>query len=298
MNERGLCCARRRRCAFPKNGSLVCWLSLLVGTYDSCSCVPRVWFVLQAQAAGFKLSSIRKLTQTKSNDGTTLLSYLIQHFDAKAEEAEAGEGSSFPAAVSSASPRTPVTAGSPTDAPATALELGDLLRLPEDFDKIKTAQRINLQQLSSDVKQFQKGVNMLAKFNEPHSAFDLAIRPYYSDKLAMMKRLEAAEQRALEEFQATAQYLGEKPSDADPEALFKQLSDFVSDFTQTHEKYKEKKAAMARQAAQEAEKERRAALREASKVCIACLCRTADHCCEANTQHNETSRHKTDLVVL
>ena len=179
----------------------------------------------KGNSAGFKLSSLAKLTQTKTNKGGTLLQYLVQHL-----------------------------IDDPKDA--------DLLKLPEDFPELDDAARMNLDAMNSDMGKIRVGIrnmgNTLKLAKADDGQYESAIAPFLERAQIVFDALSAKYSEMQDGFSALCKYLGMPPPPrTKPEALFGMLKSFTISLKGSVRRVKEARARKARMEKREAEKRER-----------------------------------------
>jgi len=159
-------------------------------------------------AQGVKLSSLIKLSQTKSNKNTTLMEYLVEHLIDKD--------------------------------PA-------VLHVAEDFPDLSESARCNLQTLAADVAKLKidtKAVHRAmedAQKSGDDADFVKATKAFVERESPRVEKTEAAFTSMKETFADLCKYLGENPAVSSPEEVFDQLQRFISSFHSTVEKVKAKR---------------------------------------------------------
>jgi len=177
----------------------------------------------KGNSSGFKLSSLSKLTQTKTNKGGTLLSYLVAHLIDDDRDC-------------------------------------DLLKLHEDFPGIEEAARMNLDKMRSDMGKLRVGIrnmgNTLKLAKADDGQYESAIAPFLERARVVFDALDAKFTEMNDTFASLCTYLGEAPPPrTKPEGLFGMLKSFTISLKATIRKINEAKERKARMARREAEKQ-------------------------------------------
>jgi hypothetical protein len=155
-------------------------------------------------ATGFKISSLPKLTQTKSNSGETVLDYLIVRLG--------------------------------RDSP-------DVLDIKQDMPSLEEAKYVNFPTLQLDISKLEAGLNILKKLKEDmQKTLEEGTNPAvgatpenlskirkHEDRISwILQELKDMMTRAQDTHSELCVFLGEDPKLSDPEKLHGELFSFVN----------------------------------------------------------------------
>ena len=151
-------------------------------------------------AKGIQLSSLMKLTQTRTNSGATLLEYIVVHLQNKSP---------------------------------------DLLKLSDDLHSIDLATKVALESVRQDVnkmnigcRQISTGIDLDAKDNCP--IFEQAMAPFLAQVQVMRDEAVRTIEQVDVEFAALCSYFAAPPPPTtSPDEFFALVSNFAHTFTTT-----------------------------------------------------------------
>ena len=171
-------------------------------------------------ATGFRIGGLMKLAQTKTNQGTTLLEYIILGLEKSDPEMVIGLTNGFPSA-------------------------------PE-------ALRKSLQTMTADFKKLEKGLAQINTIlSNPKASADPNFEKMVPFKATASGRIQALEEKlkAVEkDFGEIVVYLGENPKRMSTEDFFKLLDQFQTTFCQSVDNLKQQREKRERAQKREAEK--------------------------------------------
>ena len=177
----------------------------------------------KGNSQGFKIKSLTKLTQTKTNKGSTLLEYLVLHLKRSKDS--------------------------------------DILNLGEDFPEIEAASRINLDTMNADLAKLRGGIrnmtNTLKVAKQDDGQYVEAVTPFLDRAGMVFDAMEAKHAKMRSSFEKLCKYLGENPARTKPEDLFGTLHTFVRSLNATVRKVEETIARKERMRKREEEKKAR-----------------------------------------
>lgn len=190
----------------------------------------------KADAAGIKLSSLSKLTTTKTSDNKmTLLYYIVRTLEARQPS---------------------------------------MLKLPEMFEHAALARRVTLSALEAELRTAGEKTAVIKKTladceKDGDKPFIDVMGPWIGEADATVAKLQRALSRWALDYEDLVKMFGEKPSDMAPDEFFRLWDDFFKAFRDTIKKYKENKAkaeAAARKAIAQKKAEEERAARKAAKA--------------------------------
>ncbi|GMH81471.1 hypothetical protein TrST_g12021 [Triparma strigata] len=166
----------------------------------------------KGEAAGFKMSGLIKLTETKSNKGDTLLDYVVNRIV------------------------DPVH------------DMREILHVVNDFPHVNAASRKSFgtlkaatSKLSNMVKMVENALKKIEEEMESPGYMGMAgMLEFYEDAQAKLATVDINYKNMTEGFKALCKYLGEADETAEPQALFGTLTQFVSSLRNAKTKIEDK----------------------------------------------------------
>jgi len=163
----------------------------------------------RGRAFGFKLDSLHKLLDVKTNNGATLLNYIVELLETK-----------YP----------------------------HLVDVQEDFPHVGDAVRESMQMLQGDLGKLKGDLNLVDReknhegHNLPGDKFKQAMCSFYDEANKQVTELEELFKKAEENFKATCQFYCEDPKQ-DSQQFFDSINKFLLNFDKARKDNQRKKAA-------------------------------------------------------
>lgn len=161
----------------------------------------------KGEAQGVRLASLVKLSQTKSNQNTTLLQYLVEHLEKKDPH---------------------------------------VLEFADDFPDLLESSRCSMQTLSADVNKLSSSLAAVehaskaaAKAGDDEEFTNVA-EPFLRQAKPKADQISQDFKGMEEAYASLCSYVGENPKAMPPEDLFKQLLSFTTDFNSTVKKVRDR----------------------------------------------------------